>query len=41
MKIQRPVLGLKYELRGMKNLQKEKSCIIVANHQSSIDILGE
>jgi 1-acyl-sn-glycerol-3-phosphate acyltransferase len=37
-KTQRKPLGLKYEFRGMKNLQKDYTCIIVANHQSSIGI---
>lgn len=34
------VLGLKWELRGKEHLEKEQSCIIVSNHQSSLDILG-
>lgn len=35
------VLGLKWELRGKEHLEKEQACIIVANHQSSLDILGK
>ncbi|KAL5275420.1 hypothetical protein ACFFRR_001350 [Megaselia abdita] len=34
------VLGLKWVLRGKENLEKEQACIIVANHQSSLDVLG-
>jgi lysophosphatidate acyltransferase len=34
------VLGLKWELRGREHLEKDQACIIVANHQSSLDILG-
>jgi lysophosphatidate acyltransferase len=34
------LLGLKWELRGGSYLSKDEPYIIVANHQSSIDILG-
>lgn len=34
------LLGLKWELRGKEHLEKDEACIIVANHQSSLDILG-
>lgn len=34
------MLGLRWELRGREHLEKEQACIIVANHQSSIDLLG-
>ncbi|CAD6216435.1 GSCOCG00004593001-RA-CDS [Cotesia congregata] len=34
------LLGLKWELRNRENLEKEQACIVVANHQSSLDILG-
>lgn len=34
------LLGLKWELRGKEHLEKERACIVVANHQSSLDILG-
>lgn len=34
------LLGLRWELRGREHLEKERACIIVANHQSSVDILG-
>lgn len=35
------ILGLKFELRGKEHLEKDQACIIVANHQSSLDILGK
>ena len=35
------LLGLKWELRGKEHLEKDQACIIVANHQSSLDILGK
>ncbi|KAK2584649.1 hypothetical protein KPH14_006996 [Odynerus spinipes] len=34
------LLGLRWELRGKENLDKDVACIIVANHQSSLDLLG-
>ncbi|XP_071442358.1 1-acyl-sn-glycerol-3-phosphate acyltransferase alpha-like [Hetaerina americana] len=34
------LLGLKWELRGREHLEKEQACVIVANHQSSLDVLG-
>lgn len=34
------LIGLRWELRGREHLEKEQACIIVANHQSSLDILG-
>ncbi|KAK0081605.1 hypothetical protein PV325_011876 [Microctonus aethiopoides] len=34
------LIGLRWELRGRDHLEKEQACIIVANHQSSLDILG-
>ena len=34
------LLGIRWELRGREYLEKEQACIIVANHQSSLDILG-
>lgn len=33
-------MGLRWELRGKEHLEKDRACIIVANHQSSLDILG-
>lgn len=34
------ILGIKWELRGAEILSQDKSFVIVANHQSSIDVLG-
>ncbi|CAH1389302.1 unnamed protein product [Nezara viridula] len=34
------ILGLQWELRGGDYLKRKEPCVIVANHQSSIDILG-
>ncbi|EEZ97656.1 1-acyl-sn-glycerol-3-phosphate acyltransferase alpha [Tribolium castaneum] len=34
------LLGLRWVLRGREHLEKDQACIIVSNHQSSIDILG-
>lgn len=34
------ILGLRWELRGEDYLKRKEPCVIVANHQSSIDILG-
>uniref|UniRef100_A0A1B6E5F2 1-acylglycerol-3-phosphate O-acyltransferase n=1 Tax=Clastoptera arizonana TaxID=38151 RepID=A0A1B6E5F2_9HEMI len=34
------LLGLHWELKGKEYLEKDQAYIIVANHQSSLDILG-
>lgn len=34
------VIGMKYTLRGRENLSKDETYVIVANHQSCLDILG-
>ncbi|KAF7400605.1 hypothetical protein HZH66_005789 [Vespula vulgaris] len=34
------LLGLHWELRGREHLNQDVACIIVANHQSSLDLLG-
>ncbi|XP_033185148.1 1-acyl-sn-glycerol-3-phosphate acyltransferase alpha [Bombus vosnesenskii] len=34
------LIGLRWELRGTEHLEKERACIIVSNHQSSLDVLG-
>lgn len=34
------LLGLKWHIRGREILEKECACVIVANHQSSLDVLG-
>lgn len=33
-------IGLTWTLRGVEHLGIDKPCVIVANHQSSLDILG-
>lgn len=35
------VVGLKWEIRGQEHLSEPKACIIVSNHQSALDILGQ
>ncbi|CAH1970936.1 unnamed protein product [Acanthoscelides obtectus] len=34
------IIGLNWILQGKEQLEKDQACIIVSNHQSSIDILG-
>ncbi|XP_014214375.1 1-acyl-sn-glycerol-3-phosphate acyltransferase alpha [Copidosoma floridanum] len=34
------LLGIRWHIRGREHLEKERACVIVANHQSSLDILG-
>ncbi|XP_058803469.1 1-acyl-sn-glycerol-3-phosphate acyltransferase alpha [Phymastichus coffea] len=34
------LLGIRWQIKGREHLEKERACIIVANHQSSLDILG-
>jgi lysophosphatidate acyltransferase len=34
------LFGLKYRIENAKVLDKEGPCVIVANHQSSIDVIG-
>ncbi|XP_060522655.1 1-acyl-sn-glycerol-3-phosphate acyltransferase alpha [Cylas formicarius] len=34
------LIGIRWILRGSDNLHEERACIIVSNHQSSLDILG-
>lgn len=33
-------MGVRWELRGREHLEQDRACIIVANHQSSLDIMG-
>lgn len=33
-------LGARFHLRGMENISADKSAVIVANHQSMLDVLG-
>lgn len=34
------VLGLQWQLRGETRLKKHSACVVVANHQSAVDVLG-
>ncbi|XP_028139213.2 1-acyl-sn-glycerol-3-phosphate acyltransferase alpha [Diabrotica virgifera virgifera] len=34
------LLGIRWVLRGKENLEKDQACIVVSNHQSSLDIMG-
>lgn len=34
-------INLTWTLRGAEHLEKDQSCVIVANHQSSLDVLGK
>jgi len=35
------LVGIKWDIRGTDLLKKRSACVIVSNHQSAIDILGE
>ena len=35
------VINLTWTLRGAEHLSKDQTCVIVANHQSSLDVLGK
>ena len=35
------VLGIRMTVRGEEHLQNDQPCIIVVNHQSSLDLIGE
>ncbi|CAH0559019.1 unnamed protein product [Brassicogethes aeneus] len=34
------LIGIRWIVKGQQHLKKDQSCVIVANHQSSLDILG-
>lgn len=34
------LLNIRWQIRGREHLAKEQGCVIVANHQSSLDVLG-
>ncbi|KAG5897065.1 hypothetical protein JTB14_025881 [Gonioctena quinquepunctata] len=34
------LIGLRWIVKGKENLEKDQACIILANHQSSLDVLG-
>jgi 1-acyl-sn-glycerol-3-phosphate acyltransferase len=35
------LLGIKFEVRGYENIVQDSGCIVLMNHQSALDILGE
>lgn len=35
------VINISWQLRGSEHLGRNHCCVIVANHQSSLDVLGE
>lgn len=35
------LIGLRWIIRNTEYLQKDQACIVVSNHQSSLDILGK
>ncbi|GBP67362.1 1-acyl-sn-glycerol-3-phosphate acyltransferase alpha [Eumeta japonica] len=34
------IVGIEWELRGLEHWDNDHSCIVISNHQSSLDILG-
>ncbi|XP_037086710.1 1-acyl-sn-glycerol-3-phosphate acyltransferase alpha-like [Pollicipes pollicipes] len=34
------LLGIRWQVRGAQHLQPDRACIVVANHQSAVDVLG-
>jgi hypothetical protein len=34
------IIGIKFTLRGDESLRANRACVIVSNHQTSLDILG-
>lgn len=35
------LLGLRFEVSGWEHLQTEGPYVVISNHQSSLDVLGE
>jgi 1-acyl-sn-glycerol-3-phosphate acyltransferase len=35
------IYGVNFEIRGMENMRKEKGGVVLANHQSFIDVMGK
>lgn len=35
------ICGIKCTFRGEENVSAEKTCILVANHQSALDLIGK
>lgn len=36
-----PIIGIEWVIKGEEYLSKDESLIVMANHQSALDILGE
>ncbi len=36
-----PIMEISYEVRNEHHLVSENPCVIVSNHQSSLDVIGE
>lgn len=34
------LIGIKWDIRGHEILAQDQACIVIANHQSSLDVLG-
>ena len=34
------IIGIKWFLRGAEHLEKDRTCVFIANHQSSLDVQG-
>lgn len=41
MKLSTLFTGLSYKFENLEKLNKDKTMVVVANHQSMLDILGE
>ena len=35
------ILGVKFEVKGQKNIIQDSGCVVLINHQSIIDLLGK
>ncbi len=37
-----PLVGIKWDVEGLENLRslEDQGCVVVANHQSALDVLG-
>lgn len=35
------LLGIKFEMKGQENIVQDSGCVVLINHQSALDILGE
>jgi 1-acyl-sn-glycerol-3-phosphate acyltransferase len=34
-------LGIKFEIKGHENIVEDSGCVVLMNHQSALDVLGE